>query len=115
MPGPDYLFAGLLVSDIDAATEWYATFFGAPPAFRPNDCESVWQVVPTGSVYIKADPERAGHGVLTIAVPDLEIEVASLTARGVTAGAIAPVGTAGIESKLHDPDGNEVTLVQIFS
>jgi predicted enzyme related to lactoylglutathione lyase len=115
MPGPEYLFAGLLVSDIDSATEWYTTFFGSPPAFRPNDIESVWQVVPTGSIYIKADPGEAGHGVLTIAVGDLNEEIASLAERGVTPGAIESVGTVGVESKLRDPDGNEITLVQIFS
>lgn len=115
MPGPDYLFAGLLVSDIDSAIDWYTTFFGSPPAFLPNALEAVWQVVPTGSVYIKEDPSQSGHGVLTIAVGDLEAEIAELASRGITAGAIEPVGTAGIESNLRDPDGNEITLVQIFA
>lgn len=109
----DYLFAGVVVHEIDAATEWYAKLFGREPTFRPNDYESVWQTVASGSVYIKADPPNAGHSILTVAVVDLQAEVEALKARGVEPGPVVPVGTVGIESKLSDPDGNEVTLVEI--
>lgn len=109
----DYLFAGVVVAEIDAATEWYTKLFGRAPTFRPNDYESVWQAVETGSVYLKADPPHAGHSVLTVAVANLDAEVAALRSRGIEPGPVEPVGTVGIESKLADPDGNRVTLVEI--
>ncbi|HWC36059.1 MAG TPA: VOC family protein [Mycobacteriales bacterium] len=113
MVAADYLFAGVVVCEIDAATEWYTRFFGREPSFRPNDYESVWQTVATGSVYIKADPPNAGRSVVTFAVANLEAEVAALTERGITAAPVEKVGTVGIKSKLNDPDGNEITLVEI--
>ena len=108
-----YLFAGVVVSDIAAATEWYTRFFGREPAFRPNDYESIWQTVATGSVYIKADPPHAGHSVLSLAVASLEAAIADLASRGIETGPVEHVGTVGIEAKLNDPDGNEITLVEI--
>jgi predicted enzyme related to lactoylglutathione lyase len=109
----NYLFAGVVVKEIDAATQWYTKFFGREPTFRPNDYESVWQTVPTGSVYIKADPRHAGSSILTFAVADLKSEVAALSVRGIEPGPIEPVGTVGVESKFKDPDGNEIALVEI--
>src|SRR5262249_5961031 len=109
----EYLFAGVLVGNLDAAIEWYTNLFGRPPHFRPNDHEAVWQTAPPGSIYVKRDAARAGNSVVTIAVADLETVIALLTSRGINAGEVEPVGDAGIESKLSDPEGNEITLVQI--
>lgn len=113
MVAADYLFAGVVVREIDAATEWYTRFFGRDPSFRPNDYESVWQAVPTGSVYVKADPPHAGHSAVTFAVASIESELAGLAERGIAAGPVEKVGNVGLESKLNDPDGNEITLVEI--
>jgi predicted enzyme related to lactoylglutathione lyase len=108
-----YLFAGVVVSDIDAGTEWYTKFFGREPAFRPNETEAIWMTVTAGLVYIKADPSNAGHSVLTLAVANLEAAVEALESRGMATGTIEAVGTVGIKSRLRDPDGNEITLVEI--
>lgn len=40
------LFAGIPVNDLAAATPWYESLFGGPPAFLPNDTEAVWEVGP---------------------------------------------------------------------
>jgi hypothetical protein len=109
----DFLFAGVVVSDIDAATEWYTKFFGREPAFRPNDNEAVWLTVKAGFVYIKQDTANAGHSVLTLSVSNLEVAVADLASRGMNAGPVEVIGKVGVKSRLRDLDGNEITLVEI--
>jgi hypothetical protein len=82
-----HLFAGLPVSDYDRALAWYGELFDREPDMLPKEGEAVWRFG-DASVYIVVDAERAGSGLLTIAVsglpPDRRI--------------------------VHDPDGNTVQL-----
>ncbi len=68
---------------------------------------------PFAGVVVAEIDANAGHSALTIAVANLEAEVAALRSRGVEPGPVEPVGTVGVESKLADPDGNQLTLVEI--
>jgi hypothetical protein len=36
------LFAGISVSGLPRAVEWYTKLLGGEPAFYPNDVEAVW-------------------------------------------------------------------------
>ena len=69
--GITYVFAGLVVANRNQAAAWYERLLGRPPDFLPNDAEAVWQVAGTASVYLLADADRAGRGVLTLVVDDL--------------------------------------------
>src|SRR5580698_671484 len=77
----DYVFAGLVVTDRDAAVTWYEQVLGATPDLYPNDVEAAWQLTGSASLYILADPARAGGGVFTMVVDDLDEYLAGLAAR----------------------------------
>ena len=67
-----HLFAGVAVSDFAAARRWYEALFGRPPDMLPKEGEAVWHVTTFGSVYVTADPARAGSALVTIAVSNLD-------------------------------------------
>jgi catechol 2,3-dioxygenase-like lactoylglutathione lyase family enzyme len=102
------LFAGIAVRDIDAASAWYRNFFGAEPAFLPNDVEAVWEVGEHRYVYIEQSPERAGHALLTLFVEDLDTIVAGLTARGIEPANRETYDNGVRKVIYNDPDGNEL-------
>lgn len=109
-----YAFAGLLVSDRDSSAGWYARVFGRPADMLPNDAEASWQVTGSASLYLLADSKRAGHGIFTLMVGDLDQEISVIEARGVDAGPVEAVpGGAGRRCVLTDPDGNEVQVVEL--
>src|SRR5579872_5903981 len=110
-----YAFAGLLVSNRDQAMDWYERLFGKPPDFLPNDAEAVWRVADTASVYVLADPARAGGGIVTLVVDNLDAHRVDLSGRGITLGAVETVGEAGRKSTVIDPDGNAVSFVELRS
>lgn len=110
-----YVFAGLVVTDRDQAAGWYARLLGRPADFLPNDTEAVWRLADTASVYLLADVGRAGRGVITLVVDDLESYLANVSTRGIAAGAIQPIPGAGRKSVITDPDGNAVSVVEILA
>jgi hypothetical protein len=110
-----YVFAGLLVSHRDHAADWYARLFGRPADMLPNDAEAAWQLSESTSLYLLADPARAGRGVFTLVVEDLDAVVAEIAARGLAPGPTEQVGTAGRKCVITDPDGNEVSIIQLWT
>jgi predicted enzyme related to lactoylglutathione lyase len=110
-----YAFAGLVVTNRDRAAAWYERLFGRPPTFLPNDAEAVWQVAGTASVYLLADTDRAGRGVMALVVDDLDATLAEIAGRGIAAGAIEEIPGAGRKAVITDPDGNVVSFVEILA
>ena len=108
-----YAFAGLLVSHRDSAADWYARLLGRPADMLPNDSEAAWQLSESVSLYLRVDPRRAGGGVFTVIVDDLDAVLAEIAARGLALGQMAFVGTAGRKCVVTDPDGNEVEIVEL--
>ena len=105
-----HVFVGVPVMDYGLARTWYEQFFGRPPDVIPKEDEAVWEVTTTGLIYIVADEERAGRGLVVIAVNNLEQYLAELAARGLE---IPPTETAGSEpmnAVFHDPDGNTIKV-----
>jgi catechol 2,3-dioxygenase-like lactoylglutathione lyase family enzyme len=76
-----HLFVGLAVSDFKAACDWYERLFDSPPAFFPREGEAVWHAASSASVYVTADRARAGKGLLTVAVKNLDAQRAELARR----------------------------------
>jgi catechol 2,3-dioxygenase-like lactoylglutathione lyase family enzyme len=104
----DDLFAGIPVSDLQRALEWYQRLWNAEPSFLPNETEAVWGVVEHGWMFIEHRPEHAGHAMHTVFVEDLDARVAEIAARG-----IEPVEREtydkGVQKVTYrDPDGNEI-------
>jgi catechol 2,3-dioxygenase-like lactoylglutathione lyase family enzyme len=104
-------FAGVPVSDFSLAYGWYVRLFGRAADRFPRDGEAVWQLTATGSVYVAADPDRAGNGLLTLAVDDLDTYMDRLRSDGFALGEHAGGGVPR-RVALTDRDGNTITLFQ---
>lgn len=103
------MFAGIPVAELAAGLDWWERLLGRPPDMRPNESEVVWQLTESSSVYVVEDPERAGRGLITLFVGDLDALLAGMAERGIEAG---PVGTKpGVRvTTVADPEGNRVQL-----
>jgi catechol 2,3-dioxygenase-like lactoylglutathione lyase family enzyme len=95
-----HLFAGIPVSDYDAARAWYERVLGRPPDRFPHEREAVWQLCAGSSIYVVLDAQRAGNALVTIAVDDLGDRPTEPGAGGMRTAV------------LHDPDGNRIMLFE---
>jgi catechol 2,3-dioxygenase-like lactoylglutathione lyase family enzyme len=102
------LFAGIPVSDLERAKDWYGRLLGAEPSFYPNDREAVWTLSEQRHVYVLLDPERAGGGLVTLFVEDFEGIVESIAERGVEPTQKETYSNGVRKATFHDDDGNEV-------
>jgi catechol 2,3-dioxygenase-like lactoylglutathione lyase family enzyme len=102
------LFAGIPVSDLKRALDWYGRLFGREPSFFPNDTEAVWTLEEQRHVYVMADGERAGGGLVTVFVEDLEARVAGIAARGIEPAVDETYSNGVRKVTFHDDDGNEI-------
>jgi predicted enzyme related to lactoylglutathione lyase len=104
------LFAGVPVAELHAALAWYERLLGGPPNLVPNESERVWRLTDGGWVYVVADAERAGRGLLTLIVDDLDAHLAELAERGIEAGEVEAISETTRKAVIADPDGNRITL-----
>ena len=102
------LFAGICVSDFEAARPWYEALLGAEPSFLPHDTEAVWEQIDHGYVYIVEDAERAGNAVLTLFLEDLDSEVAAIAERGLEPAERETYSNGVRKITYRDADGNEI-------
>ncbi len=109
------LFAGIPVAHLDVAIAWYARFFGRQPDMWPNDREAVWQVSSEGWVYVVTDDERAGSGLLTIIVDDLDAKLDELEGAGIEIGPIDTLPKAVRRTEIRDPEDNRIQIGQALS
>jgi catechol 2,3-dioxygenase-like lactoylglutathione lyase family enzyme len=107
------LFAGLPVTDIRSALEWYRRFFDAEPDLTPHEGERVWRVTETGWIYVVEDRDRAGRGLATVMVDDLAQRAADLHDAGIEIGEIEKLGGGTLKAVVTDPDGNQIGLGQV--
>lgn len=101
------LFAGLWVRDFASARPWYERLFGQA-SFLPHATEAVWALADDRSVYIEQDPDRAGQGVVTVLVEDLDAQLAEIAARGLAPVELETYSNGVRKAIFRDPDGNEV-------
>jgi glyoxylase I family protein len=106
-----HVFAGLAVSDYESARGWYERLLGRPADMFPKADEAVWQLCCTGLIYIVADRSRAGGGLVTVAVDDLEEHLAELAERGIPTH-IDPVHRGPRKVVVRDPDGNTISFFE---
>jgi catechol 2,3-dioxygenase-like lactoylglutathione lyase family enzyme len=101
------LFAGLRVRDLAAARPWYEQLLGEP-AFFPNDAEVVWSLADARHLYIEQDPARAGNGLATVFVGDLDAQLATIAARGLEPSGQETYANGVRKAIFRDADANEV-------
>jgi catechol 2,3-dioxygenase-like lactoylglutathione lyase family enzyme len=102
------LFAGILVRDVETAAAWYEQLLGAPPSFRPNDSEAVWEVAENRYVYIEARPGTAGQSTLTLFVEDFDERIRQVAERGLEPDTRDVYENGVRKYVFRDPDGNEI-------
>ena len=113
MPAVDALFSGVPVRDFTAARTWYSTFFDREPDVVAHQHEVMWQCAESAWIYVVQDPARAGHAVVALMVADLDAAVADLARRGIEGGPVHPEGDGARKASFTDPDGNEVSLIDV--
>jgi len=101
------LFAGIRVRDLAAAREWYERLLGEP-SFSPNETEVVWSVADDRFVYIQLDPDRAGDGLVTLFVDDLDARRREIGARGLEPAERETYSNGVRKATFRDGDGNEI-------
>ena len=80
-----------------------------------NDDEVMWRICDGGWLYLVRDSDRAGHGVVTVAVPDLDQAVAEIADRGMGIPSIETIDGAGRKAPFVDPEGNTINLIEVRS
>jgi hypothetical protein len=90
------------------ALRWYERLLGSEPAFLPNATEAVWELAEHRYLYIEELPERAGHGLHTVFVDELDERVESISARGIEPASRETYGNGVRKVIYRDPDGNEI-------
>ena len=102
------LFAGIPVADLAVARDWYSRLLGSEPSFFPNDSEIVWTLEEQRHVHVLLDAERAGGGLVTLFVEDLEARVAQIAGRGIEPATDETYSNGVRKVTYRDADGNEV-------
>jgi catechol 2,3-dioxygenase-like lactoylglutathione lyase family enzyme len=111
----DVLFAGIPVRELEPAVEWYGRFLGRPPDMAPNETERTWQLTDDGWIYVVEDLDRAGRGLATLLVDDLDARIVELNNRGIETGAVQRLNEATRKLVVEDPDGNRISLGEVSS
>lgn len=110
----EHVLAVVPVADLERADAWYEALFGRPADNRPMATLVEWQVTAAGWVQVFVDTDRAGSGMLNLAVDDLVATRHELATRGVETGEVQPVDKGVELSTTTDPDGNAITLIGKF-
>lgn len=110
---PEVLFAGLPVSDFARSADWYERLFDRPCDVVAHETEQLWKVTGSGWVYVVADPQRAGNGLVAIVVADLDAAIAELAGRGIDVTSTEQVPDGGRKATVTDPDGNQVAWIEV--
>ena len=105
------LYAAVYVGDMQHASAFYARLLGREPDDKPFDTLVQWRFAGAKGIQLFQDAAKAGRGVMTIVVPDLEALKAALSGEGIAVGDFKE-GNFGKIAHVTDPDGNVVTLAE---
>ena len=109
----DVVFAGIPVSELEPAIDWYERFLGRPPDMIPNELERTWQLTDDGWVYVVEDGGRAGNALATLIVDDLDERIGGLNERGIETGEVEQLNEKTRVVQVADPDGNRIQLGEV--
>lgn len=104
------IFAVAPVQDLAAALDWYGRLFGRAPDDRPIPDLAQWYLDGFGFQVMRR-PERAGGGMATLVVADIDAERERLAAAGIEPEPTVR-GAFGAVALLDDPEGNRITLAE---
>ena len=110
----DHLLAVVPVADLARAVDFYARLFDGEPDNTPMPSLSEWRVTDSGWVQVSVDAERAGTGLLNLAVADLDTTVDRLDAAGIAHESVVEADKGVRLCAVSDPDGNRLTFIGGF-
>jgi catechol 2,3-dioxygenase-like lactoylglutathione lyase family enzyme len=106
-----HAFAGLPVANYAAAYDWYVRLLGRPADMFPHASEAVWQLSASCSIYVVLDADRAGCGLITLALDDLAAHERHLSEVGLVFDEQVD-GAAPRRLVVKDVDGNTLKFFQ---
>jgi hypothetical protein len=77
--------------------------------------ERAWQLTDDGWIYVVEEGERAGKGLATLLVDDLDARIGQLNERGIETGEVERLSETTRKLVVTDPDGNRITLGEAVS
>lgn len=102
--------ASVAVKDLNSAVKWYEALLRKAPS-RPMPAVAEWSFERGGWLQVYQLPERAGSGSFTLAVSDIEEEVARLKKLNIDTSQ----RTSGEKVKtlmITDSDGNHIAFAE---
>ena len=102
------LFAGIPVSDYQAALTWYERLLGSEPSLIAHASEAVWELAEHRFLYIDEDAAHAGHARHTIFADDLDARVSEIAGRGIEPAERETYSNGVRKITYRDADGNEI-------
>jgi hypothetical protein len=75
-----HLIAGVPVTELAAAVDWYTRLFGRPPDLRAGE-EILWDIDEHATVFIEPQAARAGAGRVTLVVAGLDLLLSAWLAK----------------------------------
>ena len=106
-----HLIAGVPVTELDAAIDWYTRFFGRPPDLRAGQ-EILWDVDEHATLFIEPDAARAGTGRITFGVSGLDALLERLAAQGIDHEPVETYSNGVRHAMVPDPDGNALAFAE---
>jgi catechol 2,3-dioxygenase-like lactoylglutathione lyase family enzyme len=107
-----HLIAGVPVSELGAAIDWYTRLFGRPPDLRAGE-EILWDIDEHATLFIEPDAARAGAGRITLAVAGLDALLERLATEGIEHEPIETYSNGVRHVKVPDPDGNAIAFAEL--
>ena len=107
----DYLYAAIVVTDIDASKDFYAKVIGRLPDDTPMDTLVQWRGFSNAGIQLFKDGAKAGNSMMTIVVSDVDETALSLKKHGIELGKVQK-GAFGKIAQLSDPDGNLIFFAE---
>jgi glyoxylase I family protein len=100
------------VTSLATGRDFFERLFGRPADVEVAADEVMWRLAESAWLYVVVDEARAGCGLVSLSVADLETTLADLGHRGITPAQVEDVG-GGRKATLLDPDGNSVAVIQV--
>jgi predicted enzyme related to lactoylglutathione lyase len=103
--------ASVAVKDLQSTIPWYEKLIGRPADSRPMPEVAEWKFEGGGWLQVYQNRDRAGTGSVTLAVNDLDEQIAELRKSGIDPG--APMKSPKVNVvMIKDPDGNSIAFAQ---
>ncbi len=106
-------FTGVPVMNLASGRDFFERLFGRPADVEVAADEVMWCLAESAWLYVVVDAARAGRGLTSLSVANLDATLAELAHRGISPVRVEEVGDAGRKATVLDPDGNSVAIIEV--